>query len=202
MSVNDTDACGSLCVQFACALSGTYQWNFGDGNNSIQQNPSHCYTVPGDYNVSLTVTDANGCSGTATNLNWIHVYPQPAAAFSADPIVTTIMSPTVSFTDLSSGASAWTWTFGDALGGSTQQHPTYTYADTGYYQVMLITTNQYGCADTAYLGIDINDDFTFYAPNSFTPNGDGKNDTWSPYGIGIDAGDYRLLIYDRWGNLI
>ena len=203
MSVNDTDACGNLCVQFNTPVVGTYFWTFGNGNTSVLQNPSNCYMNPGNYNVSLLVTDLNGCTASALNNNWIHVYPVPTAAFGANPIAATVMNPTINFTDLSMGATTWAWTFGDILNGtSSQQNPSYTYTDTGYHQVMLITTNQYGCVDTAYLDITITDDFTFYAPNSFSPNGDGDNELWTPYGIGIDEADYKLLIYDRWGNLI
>ena len=50
--------------------------------------------------------------------------------------------------------------------------------------------------------IIIKDDFTFYAPNAFTPNGDGFNEEWTPEGIGIDRDKFELWIFDRWGNLI
>ncbi|MHA1718477.1 MAG: right-handed parallel beta-helix repeat-containing protein [Promethearchaeota archaeon] len=38
----------------------TYNWDFGDGESSNEQNPSHNYTTAGDYNVSLTITDKDG----------------------------------------------------------------------------------------------------------------------------------------------
>jgi len=48
----------------------------------------------------------------------------------------------------------------------------------------------------------ITPDFTFYAPNSFTPDGDGTNDDWYPQGTGWDINTYQLYIFDRWGNMI
>ncbi|WDN90782.1 hypothetical protein BuS5_03753 [Desulfosarcina sp. BuS5] len=41
----------------------SYLWNFGDGTTSSEQNPSHVYTAPDTYNVTLTVTDNEGASG-------------------------------------------------------------------------------------------------------------------------------------------
>ncbi|MEA2052178.1 MAG: PKD domain-containing protein [Euryarchaeota archaeon] len=44
----------------------TYHWDFCDGNSSTEQNPSHRYSAPGTYDVTLTVTDANGCTNSTT----------------------------------------------------------------------------------------------------------------------------------------
>lgn len=46
--------------------SASYSWNFGDGNTSSQQNPSHVYNTVGQYTVSCTTTDEKGCSSTQT----------------------------------------------------------------------------------------------------------------------------------------
>ncbi len=43
-------------------------WSFGDGNTATVQNPSHPYTIPGNYTVTLIVTDVNGCSGTTDSV--------------------------------------------------------------------------------------------------------------------------------------
>ena len=48
----------------------------------------------------------------------------------------------------------------------------------------------------------IKDEHILFAPNSFTPNGDGNNDSFIPEGVGIVKDDYQLLIFDRWGSLI
>jgi gliding motility-associated-like protein len=204
LSADDTDACGSLCVNFSTTTAGsTYSWNFGDGGTSVLQDPNHCYNTPGTYSVSLTVTSAAGCTATFTNNNWISIYPEPVASFTANPTTTTLLDPTVVFTDHSQGASTWNWTFGDILNGtSTLQDPAYTYADTGFHTVTLIVTNQFGCVDTAVLSIYIREEFTFYAPNSFTPNKDDKNTVFIPKGIGIDDEGYNMWIFDRWGNMI
>ncbi len=148
--------------------------------------------------------DINGCPGTHTITNFINALPVPVAAFSASPQPTTILDPQIFFTDQSTGAiTSWSWSFGDLTGAtSTLQNPNFTYPDTGCYPVTLIVVGTDGCPATIEHPVCIQPYFTFYAPNTFTPNGDGKNDTWSPNGIGIDPANYHLMMFDRWGNLM
>lgn len=82
------------------------------------------------------------------------------------------------------------------------QHPSFSYADTGYYEVSLQVTNEFGCISTATKMVRINPDYTWYIPNTFTPNGDGLNDVFAPNGIGNDFENFELLVFDRWGDLI
>ena len=129
-----------LDVTFTDLSSGdvdSWAWNFGDGNSSTAQNPTHTYVNPGVYTVSLVVSGASG-SDTAVQVNAITVDNNGGglvAAFSATP--TTGDAPLdVSFTDLSTGATQWRWTFGDGA-GSRVQNPSHTYAAAGTYTVTL-----------------------------------------------------------------
>jgi gliding motility-associated-like protein len=147
----------------------------------------------------LCVTFAN-----TTTANNIKVFPVPVAGFIADPKSTSILTPLINFTDNSTpDVVKWNWNFGDVPNsGSTKKNPTYTYKDTGKYQVQLIVTTAYGCVDTIEDAVIIHGDYMFYVPNAFSPNGDGINDTFFPKGYMIDASCYKMLIFDRWGNLI
>lgn len=201
----DSVGCTPLCLQLSNATPNTVSltWNLGDGATSNSNNPAHCYVTPGAYSVSLTVTDGNGCSATLTKANWIIVHPKPLADFSVNPQSATILNPTVQFLDHSVFATLWSWSFGDvASSGASDQNPTFTYSDTGYFAVSLIVTNEFGCTDTAYDHVRIIEDHTFYIPNSFTPNGDGKNDQFFPQAIGVDVDEFEMWIFDRWGDQI
>ncbi len=201
-SVSDSVACGMLCVQFTASASGlSYAWSFGDGNTSTMQNPKHCFAQPGTYDVTLTITDNYGCTNYKTRKAIITVYPLPVADFSAAPQPTTIIDPVIHFTDLSVGAVSWLWSFGEGA-SSTLQNPVHVYKDTGCYKVLLIVQNQYSCADSIEKPVCVKGEYTFYAPNAFTPQGDGKNDFFFPKGIGVDPEHYQIWIFDRWGNLI
>ncbi|MEO7088084.1 MAG: PKD domain-containing protein, partial [Bacteroidia bacterium] len=208
-TVNDSVGCAPLCVDFTdhstIANGGTintWLWSYGDGGTDNTQNPNHCYTVPGTYDVMLTVSSQNNCSTTLTHSRMITVYPVPEAAFTMNPQPTTIVNPTINFVDQSTGASSWHWNFGDGdtLTWASDNHPTHTYGDTGTFNVEEIVINQFGCSDTVTHPIIIEPTFTFYAPNAFTPNGDGVNDYF--YGTGIGIKTYEMWIFDRWGNLI
>jgi PKD repeat protein len=96
-----------LSTVLAPSVINQWNWDFGDGNTSTQQTPTHCYTGAGAYTVILTVSTGNGCTNTITFANYINVYAVPVAAFTVSPQPTTILNSTLYFTDASSNASAW-----------------------------------------------------------------------------------------------
>ena len=131
------------------------------------------------------------------------VHPQPVASYTADPTETTILTPEITFTDLSIGAKTWHWSFGDVLNSSSnEQHPTYEYQDTGTFHTQLTVTNEFGCTDTATQKIKIEADYLFFIPNTFTPNDDGLNEIFRPLTLGVDVAEYDFWVFDRWGDLI
>jgi len=126
----------------------TWSWDFGDGvGTSTQQNPSYIYNAEGTYTVTLTVSNAYG-NDDEIKTGYINVQTEPqdppVADFSGSP--TSGFEPlTVNFTDLSTnGPTTWSWDFGDGVGTSTQQNPTYIYSSYGTYTVSLTVTNAIG----------------------------------------------------------
>jgi gliding motility-associated-like protein len=199
-----TSGCLPLCVTFANNTPSTASilWTFGNLGTSTSLTPTYCFTSSGQFDVTATVTDVIGCVGTATLVNYIDVFPLPTADFTASPQPATELNNQVSFTDMSTGALSWIWSFGAADSASTLQNPTYTFQDTGTFNVQLIVTNQYGCQDDVTLPIRVNPDYALFIPNAFTPNGDGINDFFFPQGVGIDPAKFVMYVFDRWGNLI
>ena len=134
-----------LTVAFTNQSTGgtSWAWTFGDGGTSTQENPTHQYTVEGTYTVVLTATNSCG-DDIATMTDYITVNPcvAPVAAFSGTP-TTGYATLVVDFTDESTGATSWSWTFGDG-GTSTQQNPSYSYTAAGTYTVSLTATNSCG----------------------------------------------------------
>ena len=203
----DTVKCAPMCATFYGTSNPACQvglWTFGDGGTGGScDSIRHCYTTAGTYNVSYFVTDIHGCKGSSTVPNFINALPRPVAAFTDAPQPTTIVAPTITFTDQSTNAITWLWNFGDPSDSSSIiQNPRFTYLDTGCYNVLLTVTSTNGCRDSVMHPICIQPEFDFYAPNTFTPNGDGINDEWFPKGIGISLNDYDMMIFDRWGNLL
>jgi len=198
--------CAPLCINFTSTSTSPTQsstWDFGDGKGSIGASTNYCYTVPGNFNILLTVADFNGCIGTGTASAM--VYPVPDADFYGTPQPTSILEPTIQFVDLTSNAiiSNWFWDFGAPGINDTSivQNPKYVYADTGNYLVYLHVQTAYGCKDSIFKMIRIEDDYELYVPNAFSPNGDGVNEVFLPLMTGVITDSYHFYVYDRWGNL-
>ena len=202
--------CAPLCVNFSDQSSATapatitgWSWNLGNAATPATANANTCYNASDQYDVSLTVTSSDGCTSTITLPAYITVHPQPLAAFNTSPTQPTIADPLVFFQDASVNAVSWNWNFGDANNSSSLlQNPQFTYDAAVCYTVRLEVTSAQGCVDDTLQDVCIEPEISFYIPNTFTPNGDGKNDVFMPLGNGLLNNDYELLIYDRWGNLL
>jgi PKD repeat protein len=141
-----------LTVHFMDTSTGSptvWAWDFGDGNRSDLQNPTHIYTSPGSYTVRLQALNTGG-SNSETKYYYVTVNPayvQPGASFSANP--PTMAQPyTVQFLDRSTGnPTDWSWNFGDG-GSSTEQNPVHTYPGPGTFIVTLNVSNPAGSTKT------------------------------------------------------
>jgi PKD repeat protein len=121
-----------------------WNWNFGDGYSSIQQNPSHTYTSVSVYLVTLTVR--NTCGNSNSTQKYIQVLNCPPINpdFSASETQSCGVPFMVQFNDLSSpNPVSWLWNFGDG-GTSTGQNPSHLYQDPGLYTVTLSVTDSCG----------------------------------------------------------
>jgi gliding motility-associated-like protein len=145
-------SCVPKTIQFnntSTSPAGTsYIWDFGDGYTSTQLSPSHAYTTPGNYSISLTATNTNGCVSSLTKSNYIKLSQKPQTAFSASATASCSVPMSVAFTNTSVGAVSYEWNFGDGTPASTAQSPTHIYTQAGSYTVRLISTNATGCKDT------------------------------------------------------
>jgi PKD repeat protein len=152
-----TEAVNGNIVDFTNTSTGatSYSWSFGDGNSSIQTNPSHTYDEDGVYTVVLTAV--NDC-GTVISTSVITILTPPTAGFSAD-ITNGCPGMMVQFTDESSvNATNWNWTFeGGMPGTSTDQNPSVEYLQSGVFGVTLEVSNGAGSdivVQTGYITVD------------------------------------------------
>ena len=131
-----------------------WSWDFGDGSESSEQNPSHTYNNPNAYPVNFTVilevVDDNGCSDVVTKNNFVSVTRSPVANFTADQTVTCLESFVVSFTNWSGGYNPleFEWDFGDGTDPSTESYPVHTYSGINSYDVQLVVIDGNECSDT------------------------------------------------------
>lgn len=123
----------------------SYLWDFGDGNTSTSQTPSHTYTQQGTYTVKLTITTSDGCTEFIELSPAVTVGRKPTANFDAQPNPVCAYKD-IQFTDQTNEATEWFWNFGDG-GTSILQNPSHQFSDTGTLVVMLVAINN-GCPDT------------------------------------------------------
>ncbi len=176
-------------------------WEFGDYAFSDATSPMHVYSQPGVYDVSLEMVDYFGCRFYKTYHDMITVYPKPKALFETDPLITGLLDSEIKFINYSTGAERYYWFFGDN-DSSLFESPRHVYRRMGEFEIMLVAESEDMCRDTTTRTLLIQNDFAFYAPTSFTPNGDGINDCFRICGNGITRNDYMLSVYDRWGALV
>lgn len=147
-------------------------------------------------NVSLVLSDNNGCSSFPASLN-VFFNPLPEADFS-------IVSPdyphtgeNFSFLNESIGGLNYYWNFGN---GETSNaiNPVEDFEEPGFYLVNLLVVDANGCRDSIRQEVQIPEELIF--PDAFSPNGDGVNDVLQIQSSGMKQ--YALQVFDRWGNLL
>lgn len=178
-------------------------WNWTFPGGSTTQNPITTYASSGTFPVTLTVTSDSGCIDDTTAFVVVRPLPVPNFTFSPSEILT--FNPKVCFTNTSSGAIGYFWDF-DFIGlnnTSIQTDPCiveFPNESEGVYNVKLVAINQYGCRDSIYKEVVVEEGFVFYAPSIFTPNDDGKNDVYQIFMSGTK--EFQFMVFNRWGEQI
>ncbi|MDO9257465.1 MAG: PKD domain-containing protein [Bacteroidales bacterium] len=181
--------------------TASWEWQFGDNSTSVDADPSHIYTSPGTYSVSLTVTNQNGCTNVKTRQ--VQVTTAPIAMFT--PNLLSCSGTAVLFTDLSSTPNgiinSWNWNFDDGnevtLQAPSNGNATHTYSVAGIYHVTLTIHTTTGCEASYTAAITVNSApvsaFSFASscsalPTSFTDQSQGS-DGYSIIGWSWNFGD-------------
>ncbi len=192
---NNAEICEGEGVTLFGQGALTYDWSDGviDGV-TFYPTISHDYQVVG--------TDVNGCTGRATAK--VIVNPNPVADFIWLEDEVSTVSPIAIFDNLSTGGSIYAWDFNDFSSTSYEFEPVHTFPDDqgGIYVVTLTVTSDKGCIDEVQKYITVEQDYTIFVPNAFTPDGDDYNQFFKPEMTGFDEYDYTLYIFNRWGELI
>ena len=186
------------------------EWNLGNGifSNNLDT-VVIIYNTPGSFHVTLEVTNSDGCDNDTTYFNYIEIFDYPVAGFISRPNPASILNPSVQFVDTSSlDVVYFDWTFYDStntiIGSDYIQNPTYNFSGIieQQYHIQLYVENENGCSDTVYGTQIVEGEYAFFLPNSFTPNGDGLNDSFFPVGDKVSIENYSFKIFNRWGELI
>ena len=182
---------------------GIYLWNFGDGSFSNKPSPSHTFSKSGVFEVMLSHSSMGGgniFNKPASDRIVIHEVPEASFNYLKQEYDNSV--PSVHFENRSMGARSYTWDFGDGTTSSTP-HPDHVYKQKGAYHVTLTVTNANGCSDRTERTVRVDEDYNLLAPKTFSPNGDGVEDTFLPDALKVLGVKFNLTIHDpRTGQLV
>ena len=197
--------CAPKKVQFIDSSTAdatmVHLWDFGDGNTSNEQNPTHVYETPGVYDVTLSISTDVGCIAalSMTKPDLVEVFSSPVADFTVTPAHTNVFETEITFTDQSIDSDEHFYQLTPTV-DTTERNLTFHYLEGGNHYPYQVVTNEHGCKDTATRVIFVEPYTTLYVPNAFTPDGNKFNDIFKP--VVMDVTEYEFTIYNRWGEVI
>lgn len=201
----DFDWTGKLCpdepIQFNDRSTATYppvvkwDWSFGDGGTSTDQNPVHVYAKPGGpKQVTLSSRSRLGCRDVVTK-----TLPMPYF----DPFAgnDTIIVLGYAYNLNGTGSQFYQWIPADYLSNPNIANPSVAFPDTGHYTYVLHGSSEEGCAANDTITIWVVTYGQIFVPNAFSPNGDGVNDFLAPRIVGFSRINY-FRIFNRYGQMV
>jgi gliding motility-associated-like protein len=207
--IPDNFGCAPFQAQLINQSIGQYNnvlWTIGNGEVVFSPDTAYyTFNQVGCFDLTLTITSANGCVASNTANSAICVIPGPVASFYATTEQIDFFSGQIQFVNNSyGGGNQYFWQFGDGS-QSTQVNPAHSYPSQTIadYDVMLVAVDSNGCVDTAFQQYLQREIMRLNVPNSFTAGEDGINDNFKPIFSAPDLIKYyQFDIFNRWGELI
>lgn len=157
--------------------AASYEWDFGDGNMSTEESPTHVYATAGEYTITLTASSDVGLSTSFSKTINILAPVTASFTFQVDPDD----YRTYDFMDASEGAVMLLWEFGDGY-QFTGMNPSHTYMEDGEYTVTLTSYSVTGNTDVATEKLIVSQGFVVQVLNGtfqeFTENTSDNADAW------------------------
>jgi gliding motility-associated-like protein len=195
--INDT-----IVLSAAAQAGYTYHWagpnNFAADGDTVRV-PVTSTAQAGQYQLTIPL---NPCPFNAGSITVPAIFDAPVAAFTASPKIpsTIVVNTQVSFLNQSTKADHYLWDFGDGS-TSTDDNPVHEYVHKGTYKVTLTAYEGAACNTSLTEGdLHILTDVTMFIPNTFTPNGDGTNDTFTVRITNIST--YLISVFNRYGAMV
>jgi len=179
-------------------------WDMDNGEVlSDCANLSTVYTNYGSYTISGSLTSDKGCKNTAMFSNYFTVHKDPKADFYVGGEQPTVINNTVQFRNASQGGDSYQW-FVETVTPDTletyEPRVVFPTDSSRTYIVCLRAESIYGCKNSICKPVRVEGEEIIYIPNTFTPDGDGYNEIFLPVTTSLLETNYRMAIYDRWGE--
>jgi large repetitive protein len=201
-----TQGCGEVNTEFGFDyVANDYALTDANWNFWLDQfngpSPVVNFTNTMDLPAHLHLTFSNGCTFDYVDTIHLDVWDVPEANFYYNPDPA-MQYEVTEFIDISHGNPvSWEW-YTENQFISSDERTTHTFNEQGNFVVTEIVINEFGCSDTAQLLIEVIGDFLVYVPNTFTPDGDGHNNTFKPIMTNVKPDNYEFLIFNRWGEVV
>lgn len=188
-------------ISFPTDSNYQFVWSFTDGFVDTGYSIIRTFPDTGIFGLKLAVTSPLGCYNESSFNQVIQAFNPPVAMWSIDKMNINLNDPVVELKDISQGTIGRTWTIqGNEV--YFDRSLQYELKDTGYYNVQMIVVDRFLCTDTLETNLFAFKNFSIYFPNAFSPNGDGKNETYGPVGQFSSLQHFAMQIFDRWGALV
>ena len=199
IDANGQDGCANETVSFVgeqldnATTISSWNWNFGDNQQSGLEDPQHIYSSPGNYSLLVYAVANNGCHSDTIEFP---VFINQALANAGNDTTVIKNEP---FQLNGTGGETYSWSPSFGLNDAGIPNPVVILEDDARYTLTVTTVE--GCTDTDEIVITVFKGSAIYVPSAFTPNNDGLNDRLKPYYVGIKSLEY-FSIYNRWGQLV
>lgn len=198
-------ATGSAALQWATTGSGLFLPS--NAPSATHYSLSAADKAGGNVSLMLGSSSNGPCGYTGATVK-VNILKGPQADFSPSSFTIQIPGDPIQFTNLSTSADTYSWSFGDGENSSLTS-PSHNYAEVGFYTATLLALNNNGCVDVTDKVLTVIADVQF--ANAFTPNtnggsggyydaNDNSNDVFFPFARGVV--EYDMMIFNRWGELI
>ena len=199
-SANTLQFCSSGCVNFYDLSTGSptsWSWFFPGGTPATANSNGPinvCYDTPGDYSVTLIVSNSDG-TDTLTHTNYIHILEPIPLTITGNLSIYSCES-----TELTAQPSGLSYLWGPNVHLVCGDCQTATVSPVSNQQYYVTYQDINGCFDSDTTNVTVNDIYSYFMPTGFSPNGDGINDLLLVHGLGVDY--ISLKIFDRVGEKV
>lgn len=177
-------------------------WNFGDGQFSSKSSPQHTFNAPGTYDITLSVTRiSDGLIRTRTIENLVTIHPKPEADFTWDVPNTANMEPLVELRDRSRDAASVMWVL-DGAETEEGESVSFVFPRVGEHRVQLVASSPNGCQSVADHLLVVGGRFGLGGSARFSPDGDGRYDTFLPRKLLSEERPFVFRIEDQTGHIV
>lgn len=173
----------------------SWYWNFDDSSAIASiPNPVHTFDSGGIYKVALITKNSKGCIDTAVkDVSIEHFKP-----FAGNDTVI-VKGESIDFN--AQGGIDYTWTPGTNLSATDIPNPVGYYPNIGEFDYNVHIKSIGGCEGDDSIKVWVVNQSSLFVPTGFTPNGDGRNETLQPFGVGYRNINY-FRVFNRWGQQV